>query len=142
MVGELLDNSQPKSCFIGIESSWIYINDGVTKGSILAHLLFWIFINDIVNDLKSYIWLFADDTRQGWRYKREISKMKKDKGTNNYLQNTTQKTKYRVTQSTLITGCSRKVSGSCSPRGIRLTETSVSYLVKRLACLLQSFRES
>ena len=38
------------------------INVGVPQGSILDHPLFLFYINDIVNDIKSNINLFADDT--------------------------------------------------------------------------------
>ena len=43
-------------------SDWLSINAGVPQGSILALLLFKIFINDIVQDIDAQIKLFADDT--------------------------------------------------------------------------------
>jgi hypothetical protein len=46
----------------GSNSEWVTINAGVPQGSILEPLLFLLFINDIVTDIKASIKLFADDT--------------------------------------------------------------------------------
>ncbi len=43
-------------------SDWIYILAGVPQGSILGPLLFLVFVNDIVLDIRSDIFLYADDT--------------------------------------------------------------------------------
>jgi len=57
--------------------------------------------------------------------------MKKDKRTNNDLQNTTQKTKDRVTRTQLQLGCESKCSGwvgsFCSASGIRRATWSGLY---------------
>ena len=46
----------------GQESSWVSINAGVPQGSILGHILFLVFISNIVDEVGCKIKLFADDT--------------------------------------------------------------------------------
>ena len=57
-----LTDRYQRVCIKNDSSSWKKVNAGVPNGSILGPLLFIIFINDIVKDIKSSICLFADDT--------------------------------------------------------------------------------
>ena len=56
--------SNRRQCVIisGALSEWAFVYAGVTQGSILGHLLFLIFINDIVKNINSSVRLFANDT--------------------------------------------------------------------------------
>ena len=57
-----LDNRQQRVVICGSSSQWGAIPGGVPQGSHLGPLLFIVYINDIVEKIRSNIKLFADDT--------------------------------------------------------------------------------
>ena len=46
----------------GTESKWMKVNAGVPQGSVLGTLLFLVYINDLPDNIKSVMRLFADDS--------------------------------------------------------------------------------
>ena len=59
---DYLYNRKQRVVLPGGTSDWTTISAGVPQGSILGPLLFLVYINDIVEDINSFIRLFADDT--------------------------------------------------------------------------------
>ena len=59
---DYLYNRKQRVVLPGGTSDWTTISAGVPQGSILDPLLFLVYINDIVEDINSFIRLFADDT--------------------------------------------------------------------------------
>ncbi|MEW8185640.1 MAG: reverse transcriptase family protein [Candidatus Thiodiazotropha endolucinida] len=57
-----LSNRTQRVVLNGQNSEWVTVKAGVPQGSILGPLLFLLYINDIVNRIKTNIRLFADDT--------------------------------------------------------------------------------
>ena len=57
-----LSNRYQRVVLNGQASSWADVKAGVPQGSILGPLLFLIYINDLSENLKSTVKLFADDT--------------------------------------------------------------------------------
>ena len=57
-----LSNRSQKVVLNGSESSYQFTDAGVAQGSILGPLCFLIFINDFEENLKSDVYLFADDS--------------------------------------------------------------------------------
>ena len=61
-VESFLSNRYQRVALNGQASSWTDVNAGVPQGSILGPLFFIIYINDLSENLKSTVKLFADDT--------------------------------------------------------------------------------
>ena len=57
-----LSNRQQRTVLHGKSSAWGSISAGVPQGSILGTFIFLVYINDLTEDLKCTIKLFADDT--------------------------------------------------------------------------------
>ena len=57
-----LKNCKQRVVFNGQTSSWTNVLAGVPKGSILSPLFFFIYINDLSDDVSSNPELFVDDT--------------------------------------------------------------------------------
>ncbi len=57
-----LKGRRQKVVINGVSSDWNEINASVPQGSILGPLLFLVYVNDLVDDLISTPYLFADDT--------------------------------------------------------------------------------
>ena len=57
-----LSNRHQRITLNGTESSWKAISAGVPQGSVLGPLLFLVYINDLTENIKSQMRLFADDS--------------------------------------------------------------------------------
>ena len=61
-VEKLLKYRKQRVACEGMYSDWAPVISGVPQGSVIAPILFLICINDLPNNLKSTVRLFADDT--------------------------------------------------------------------------------
>ena len=61
-IKDFLDNRKQAAVINGINSDRISISSGVTQGSVLGPILFLAYINDLPEQVKSRVRLFADDT--------------------------------------------------------------------------------
>ena len=57
-----LSGRQQRVVLEGTYSEWQHVTAGVPQGSILGPLLFLVYINDMVNDIQSETFLYADDS--------------------------------------------------------------------------------
>lgn len=58
-----LQNRKQKVVINGHSSEWTNVKSGVPQGSVIAALLFVIYINDLPENVKSHLFLFADDCK-------------------------------------------------------------------------------
>ena len=61
-LGSYLNGRSQKVVINGVTSNPRHITASVPQGSILGPLLFLVYVNDLVNDLETTPYLFADDT--------------------------------------------------------------------------------
>ena len=62
-IRSFLENRQQRVAVNGQFSSWRRVTSGIPKGSVLAPLLFVIYINDLPDTVLSQVFLFLDDTK-------------------------------------------------------------------------------
>ena len=58
-----LTDRKQKVLVNGVESSWSPVESGIPQGSILGPILFTLFVNDIPSNIKTFISMYADDTK-------------------------------------------------------------------------------
>jgi len=61
-LSDYLSNRKQRVIINGRSSDWIIIEAGLPQGSIIGPLLFLIYINDIIYDIRSDIYWYSDDT--------------------------------------------------------------------------------
>ncbi len=60
---DYIQNREMRTVIRGVGSSWTEVLSGVPQGSVLAPIMFQIYINDMQEGLNSYINMFADDAK-------------------------------------------------------------------------------
>ena len=61
-IKDFLDNRKQEVVINGVNSNCIPVSSGVPQGSVLCPILFLVYINDLPEQVKSRVRLFADDT--------------------------------------------------------------------------------
>ena len=61
-IKDFLDNRTQSFILNGTNSDHIAVSSGVPQGSVLGPILFLTYINDLPEQVRSRVWLFADDT--------------------------------------------------------------------------------
>ena len=62
VIGNWLQKRRQRVCIKGRGSSWITICSRIPRGSALGPLLFFVFMNDLEDEITSNVLKFADDT--------------------------------------------------------------------------------
>ena len=62
-IANFLEDRKQRVVLGNSASSWAKVTSGIPQGSVLGPILFVIYINDLPNEVKSYIKIFADDTK-------------------------------------------------------------------------------
>ena len=62
-IRSFLEHRQQRVVINGQYSTWSNVTSGIPQGSVLGHLLFVIYINDLPDTVLSQVFLFADDTK-------------------------------------------------------------------------------
>ena len=61
-IKDVLDNRKQTVVINGINSDEVSVSSGVPQGSVLGPILFFAYINDLPEQVKTRVRLFADDT--------------------------------------------------------------------------------
>ena len=62
-INSFLSNRRQRVCVRGSFSEWSQVISGVPQGSVLGPILFILYINDLLEQIQSSLWTFADDTK-------------------------------------------------------------------------------